>query len=317
MLQLLLFQMQIKAERLFHKLPASIKAEIVRMWKLQQEETRPLEKLHQVSQVISILSAWKHALEPYQGLIPKPPSKMETTLVGNPACRQYGHQWLCHKAMRMAIIAHPEDSLGCSKDDEIISWPHLGEDDVGTSLDAIQFHSKYTVKGDYKDVGAALWETYVSSSPQHSLKARLCCFVLDNIHDELVYICVEYGPLKTKVLHVGARFQLENRMVVTLTTIAYDERFPMRDEESRLHGFSWMVLDNMGDGVTLCRQSCLQYTPVNQERSLTLEEIGRLIHYELRENEPREVVIGKFQDMVETSFIMQRDLLIRARFQVD
>ncbi|CAK4679178.1 unnamed protein product [Aphanomyces euteiches] len=73
----------------------------------------------------------------------------------------------------------------------------------------------------------------------------------------------------------------------------------------------------MGDGVTLCRQSCLQYTPVNQERSLTLEEIGRLIHYELRENEPREVVIGKFQDMVETSFIMQRDLLIRARFQVD
>ncbi|CAK4610720.1 unnamed protein product [Aphanomyces euteiches] len=66
--------------------------------------------------------------------------------------------------------------------------------------------------------------------------------------------------------------------------------------------------------MTLCRQSCLQYTPVNNEGPLSLEEMGELMHYDLKANEPRENVITKFQDVVEDGYSMQRDVQIRAHF---
>ncbi|KAH9112377.1 hypothetical protein AeMF1_013288 [Aphanomyces euteiches] len=291
---------------LLNALPFEIKAAVLENRKLVLKGRHLKKRVEELHEVISMLSTWVNSLKAHT----LHPGMVETTLLGHPECRKFSHTWLCQRALNMALSASPYPGFLGKVEDNMISWPHLGEDNFGTSLEAIQLHSQYSVMGDYKDVAAVLWETYITSSPQHTLT------VIDSIHDDLVYICVEYGPLKSKVLHVGAKFHLEHRMVVTLTTVAYDERFPMGSGESRLHGFSWMILDEMGMGVTLCRQSSLQYTPVNKERPLTLEEIGDLIHYKLGENEPRENVIYKFQDMIETSFIMQRDMLVRARFPI-
>ncbi|CAK4398741.1 unnamed protein product [Aphanomyces euteiches] len=166
-------------------------------------------------------------------------------------------------------------------------------------------HSQFTVFGNYSDVAQACWDT---------LLQELSSTVIDKIHDDLVYFYIEYGPMKTKLLRLAGMFRLKNRIVITQTTIAYDERYPMKEQESRLHGFGWTILDEIGEGITLWRQSNLFYTPVNQSRPLVLEEIGDFVHYQLQEGEPRETVIIKYHTMVENGYILQRDRLIKPKF---
>ncbi|KAH9119393.1 hypothetical protein LEN26_011687 [Aphanomyces euteiches] len=204
---------------------------------------------------------------------------MDSTLLGNEECRKYGYQWLCEKALYMALAAHPYSPFGGRIDDDLIVSMQLGEDHTGTKIEAAQGHSQFTVFGNYSDVAQACWDT---------LLQELSSTVIDKIHDDLVYFYIEYGPMKTKLLRLAGMFRLKNRIVITQTTIAYDERYPMKEQESRLHGFGWTILDEIGEGITLWRQSNLFYTPVNQSRPLVLEEIGDFVHYQLQEGEPRE-----------------------------
>ncbi|KAH9097378.1 hypothetical protein LEN26_017054 [Aphanomyces euteiches] len=267
------------------------------------------KRLQELYEVQQILSRWVFAHYPHEGLQPKP-TMMETTLLGHDECRQFGHLWLCQKGLNMALTAHPYEPFLGKVDDNIISWPHMGEDDTGSAVEAVQFHSQYSVMGDYRDVAAVLWDTYHTSSPDHIIT------IVDKVNDDCVYSCVEYGPVRSKILHLAGIFRLKHRIIVTITVIAYDERFPMKYGETRIHGFGWMILDEMGDKVTLCRQSHLQYAPVNKDRRLTLEELGQMLHYRPELREPRENVVVKFQEMVENGYTLQRDYQIRPHFPV-
>ncbi|KAH9153837.1 hypothetical protein AeRB84_003970 [Aphanomyces euteiches] len=292
-----------------NRLPPEIKEAVLenrQRMRVGQDMKKRLEELYEVQK---ILAKWVFAHNPHEGVQPKP-TMMETTLLGHDRCRSFGQQWLCEKALRMALTAHPYEPFKGKVEDSIVSWPHLSEDDTGTSLEAVQFHSQYSVMGDYRDVADVFWDLYVKPKPQFTVE------MIDKLHDEMLYFSVEYGPLKSRFLNLACLTRLKHRIVVTLTTIAFDERFPMNDDESRIHGVGWMILDEMGEGVTLCRQSCLQYTPVKKSGPLTLEEIGQLVHYEPKDGEPREIVIGKYQEMTEVGFTMQRDLLIRPHFPI-
>ncbi|CAK4646833.1 unnamed protein product [Aphanomyces euteiches] len=308
-----------------NRLPPEIKEAVLenrQRMRMGQDMKKRLEELYEVQK---ILAKWVFAHNPHEGVQPKP-TMMETTLLGHDRCRSFGQQWLCEKALRMALTAHPYEQFKGKVEDSIVSWPHLSEDDTGTSLEAVQFHSQYSVMGDYRDVADVFWDLYVKPKPQFTVE------MIDKLHDEMLYFSVEYGPLKSRFLNLACLTRLKHRIVVTLTTIAFDERFPMNDDESRIHGVGWcahgmhsskdlmtvdrMILDEMGEGVTLCRQSCLQYTPVKKSGPLTLEEIGQLVHYEPKDGEPREIVIGKYQEMTEVGFTMQRDLLIRPHFPI-
>ncbi|KAH9076565.1 hypothetical protein Ae201684P_010506 [Aphanomyces euteiches] len=165
----------------------------------------------------------------------------------------------------------------------------------------MELRTQYTVMGNTRAVADVIWNPNVRSSPQHAVQA------IDMVHDHLLYISMDYGPLKYKFLQLAAMFELDGRIVITNSTIAFDERFPMVDGESRVHGYAWTVLDPLEDGRTLCRKSIWQYTPVNKHGPLTLEEIGILVQDELRSQEPRENIITKFQDVIEDGNIMQRE----------
>ncbi|CAK5215513.1 unnamed protein product [Aphanomyces euteiches] len=288
-------------------LPSEIKDAVVANRHRMRTGKELKKRLEELYEVTKILSNWVFAHYPHEGLQPKP-TMMETTLLGHDECRSFGQKWLCEKALNMALSSHPLPALLGRVDDNIVSWPHLGEDETGTSLEAFQLHSQFSVMGDFNDV--AIWGTYVNSTPQINIE------IVDKIQDELVYFTVSYGPLKSKVLNLAGVFRLKHRIVITFTAIAYDERFPMIDGDARTHGFGWTILDEMGEGVTLCRQSQLLYTPVSKHRRLNLEQIGDLVHCQLRPGEPRENIIAKYQNMMETGNAMQRDLLIRPQFPI-
>ncbi|KAH9076685.1 hypothetical protein Ae201684P_010621 [Aphanomyces euteiches] len=262
---------------LLNRLPHEVKAAVVQNRELTRHGNRLSSRLEELAKVISILSMWVFLQAPHE---PKP-TMMESTLLGNEECRKYGYQWLCEKVLYMALAAHPNKDRSCPR------------------------HSQFTVFGNYSDVAQACWDT---------LLQELSSTVIDKIHDDLVYFYIEYGPMKTKLLRLAGMFRLKNRIVITQTTIAYDERYPMKEQESRLHGFGWTILDEIGEGITLWRQSNLFYTPVNQSRPLVLEEIGDFVHYQLQEGEPRETVIIKYHTMVENGYILQRDRLIKPKF---
>ncbi|CAK4248225.1 unnamed protein product [Aphanomyces euteiches] len=159
-----------------------------------------------------------------------------------------------------------------------------------------------------ENVAQVLWRSYFQSSPPLSVQT------IDLVRDGLLYFSIEYGPLKSTQLNLAGWFDVDDRIIVTYSTIAYDERFPIGDGECRIHGFGWMILDKVDERVTRCQQSRLIYTPVNKDRPLTLEEIGRVVNYELRPGENRDNIIDKFQGMVEDGYEMHRDCVIRANF---
>ncbi|CAK4694529.1 unnamed protein product [Aphanomyces euteiches] len=217
-------------------------------------------------------------------------------------------KWLSEKVFNMALVATPDKPSPFDMQDRMMTTIHLGEDAAGTSLDAIQLRSHFTVHGNYRDVAQVLWRSYFQSSPPLSVQT------IDLVRDGLLYFSIEYGPLKSTQLNLAGWFDVDDRIIVTYSTIAYDERFPIGDGECRIHGFGWMILDKVDERVTRCQQSRLIYTPVNKDRPLTLEEIGRVVNYELRPGENRDNIIDKFQGMVEDGYEMHRDCVIRANF---
>ncbi|KAH9097379.1 hypothetical protein LEN26_017055 [Aphanomyces euteiches] len=285
-------------------LPVRIKHAVLSNRRLIAEVQSLKDRCQQLYAVMAILSPWVYGLNIFEGT----PHMTARALPSHPESRKYCHKWLCDKVYHMALAAYPEKPSPCRLQDQMITTIHLGEDNLGTSLEAIQLRSQYVVTADYRDVAAVLWDLYISSSQQHTVQ------IIDKVHDEMVYFSVDYGAVKSKLLNLAGVYRDDRRIVITLTTIAYDDRFPLMHDASRMHGFGWMILDDFGQGMTLCRQSCLQYTPVNNEGPLSLEEMGELMHYDLKANEPRENVITKFQDVVEDGYSMQRDVQIRAHF---
>ncbi|KAG9411011.1 hypothetical protein AC1031_016665 [Aphanomyces cochlioides] len=231
-------QLDALLQRLLHPvvrldiLPPHVREAVVRNRQLAREGREMRKRVEELHEVVAILTKWTFSFKPHEELKPKP-SMMETTLLGHEECRNYGHMWLCEKSLRMALSAHPFEQFKGRVEDDIVSWPHIGEDTNGTSLEALQLHSQYTVMGDYEAVADVVWKAYVRSSPQTNIE------VVDFVHTELIYCCGKYGPLRPSFLNLTALFRLKHRIVITITTIAYDERFPLRDGESRPHGFGW------------------------------------------------------------------------------
>ncbi|KAF0726845.1 hypothetical protein Ae201684_014988 [Aphanomyces euteiches] len=269
---------------LLNRLPHEVKAAVVQNRELTRHGNRLSSRLEELAKVISILSMWVFLQAPHE---PKP-TMMESTLLGNEECRN---------TPVLAVWRPNRRRFDCL--DAPWRRPYRNKDR------SCPRHSQFTVFGNYSDVAQACWDT---------LLQELSSTVIDKIHDDLVYFYIEYGPMKTKLLRLAGMFRLKNRIVITQTTIAYDERYPMKEQESRLHGFGWTILDEIGEGITLWRQSNLFYTPVNQSRPLVLEEIGDFVHYQLQEGEPRETVIIKYHTMVENGYILQRDRLIKPKF---
>ncbi|KAH9111968.1 hypothetical protein AeMF1_013588 [Aphanomyces euteiches] len=291
-------------EMRFKSVPDEIRAAILLNRRLIRDNKSMRAQLEEIARVLPILSWW--VVGPR--ILHLRANTKESALLAHPECRKYCLQWLREKVFNMALVATPDKPSPFDMQDRMMTTIHLGEDAAGTSLDAIQLRSHFTVHGNYRDVAQVLWRSYFQSSPPLSVQT------IDLVRDGLLYFSIEYGPLKSTQLNLAGWFDVDDRIIVTYSTIAYDERFPIGDGECRIHGFGWMILDKVDERVTRCQQSRLIYTPVNKDRPLTLEEIGRVVNYELRPGENRDIIIDKFQGMVEDGYEMHRDCVIRANF---
>ncbi|CAK5117169.1 unnamed protein product [Aphanomyces euteiches] len=182
-------QLDALLQRLLHPvvrhdiLPPHVREAVVRNRQLACEGRELRKRLEELQEVVAILTKWTSRMR----LKPKP-SMMETALLGHEEFRNYGHIWLCEKSLRMALCAHPFGPFKGRVKDDIVSWPHVGEDINGTSLEALQLHSQCTVMGDYEAVAD----------------------VVDFVHPEFIYCCGKYGPLRPSFLNLTALFRLKH-----------------------------------------------------------------------------------------------------------
>ncbi|KAG9411085.1 hypothetical protein AC1031_016738 [Aphanomyces cochlioides] len=109
-----------------------------------------------------------------------------------------------------------------------------------------------------------------------------------------------------------ALFEDKDRIVVTQTMVAKDECFPMADGEFRFQGFGGYVVDflpcscqrtriifdRLADNMTLYRRS-MQYVPVNNQGSLSVEDMGRLFRRQVRGVRYRLALIEQLSGMME------------------
>ncbi|CAK4646828.1 unnamed protein product [Aphanomyces euteiches] len=158
-------------------------------------------------EVVAILTKWTFSFKPHERLKPKP-SMMETALLGHEECRNYGHMWLCEKSLRMALCAHPFGPFKGRVEDDIVSWPHVGEDINGTSLEALQLHSQCTVMGGY--------EAVADVESLRPFKSPTNIEVVDFVHPELIYCCGKYGPPRPSFLNPTALFRIKHRIVISM-----------------------------------------------------------------------------------------------------
>ncbi|KAG9412818.1 hypothetical protein AC1031_015717 [Aphanomyces cochlioides] len=71
------------------------------------------------------------------------------------------------------------------------------------------------------------------------------------------------------------RKHVKTRIIATQTAIAHDERFPMADGEAHSNGFEWIILEQVGDSLTLVRRSLLYQTPVDNKGPISLSLLAQ------------------------------------------
>ncbi|CAK4077924.1 unnamed protein product [Aphanomyces euteiches] len=246
------------------------------------------------------LYAWVELQQPKEGLRHKMPW-MESALLVDLESRRYGYQWLSEKAFHTAQNAFPPDVFGNSVEDMINVTAHLGEDDHGISWEAVEGHSQYTVATNYVNVAQALWDTLLQSSPMHTSR------VVEEVDQHrLLYVCHELNIGDLKQLYIAARFEDNGRIIITQTTIATDDRFPIRNGECRSHGFGWTIVEPITATTTRLRRSFLHTPPTSSHGVLTLDEMARLNHIDNYQALTRGAIIAQLQAMIEESFVAQR-----------
>ncbi|KAH9102303.1 hypothetical protein LEN26_014549 [Aphanomyces euteiches] len=203
-------QLDALLQRLLHPvvrhdiLPPHVREAVVRNRQLAREGRELRKRLEELQEVVAILTKWTFSFKPHE---PKP-SMMETALLGHEECRNYGHMWLCEKSLRMALCAHPFGPFKGRVEDDIVSWPHVGEDINGTSLEALQLHSQCTVMGGY--------EAVADVESLRPFKSPTNIEVVDFVHPELIYCCGKYGPPRPSFLNPTALFRIKHRIVISM-----------------------------------------------------------------------------------------------------
>ncbi|CAK4477981.1 unnamed protein product, partial [Aphanomyces euteiches] len=165
----------------------------------------------------------------------------------------------------------------------------------GTCIRAIEYHLQFTIFANFENVAKTWWFDLLEASP------LVVSTVLDAIGEHIIYVSQEHSSLKyTRLCLAGIVMDEEkDRITITQTGIATDDRFPFQDGESRSNGFQWVVFQHVTDNLTLVRWSLLNFCPVNAKGPLSLSEMARNLRCAVRPNDSKESILMKIHIAVE------------------
>ncbi|KAH9105555.1 hypothetical protein AeMF1_018677 [Aphanomyces euteiches] len=162
---------------------------------------------------------------------------METILLSDENDRRNGSFYMTNRAYTMSKMECPPESLRKLGQDSLQVKLHLDQDDDGTCIHATECHIQFPIDANFENVAKTWWFDLLESSPLVTSK------IVERFDQHVVYVKQEHTKLKFKWLCVVGVFldDENNRITITQTAIALDERFPFVEGESRSNGFQWSV----------------------------------------------------------------------------
>ncbi|KAH9148875.1 hypothetical protein AeRB84_007913, partial [Aphanomyces euteiches] len=189
---------------------------------------------------------------------------------------------------------------------------HLDEDDRGPCIYAIESHVPFTVDANFENVAKTWWFDLVESNPLVEAS------VLERFEDHIMYLKHEYSSYKYRRLCVAGVFldRDQDRITITQTAIALDDRFPLVEVESRSNGFQWIVFQRITDRLTVVRWSISNFCPVNADGPISLREYAEKLRCNVNPKDSEEALCAKIQSGLEQALGNLRDQF-RSRFKLE
>ncbi|CAK4282658.1 unnamed protein product [Aphanomyces euteiches] len=216
------------------------------------------------NRLIQLLRSWTISRQLYNGYV-------ETHVPHDAGSRRSGFDWLTKKAYNMSLKANEYIPKRKDVADDTKVKLHLGVDENGAqSVLAFECQIQFTIFANYENVAKTWWFDLLESAP------LLQSTVVEKVGDHIVYVKQEHVDLNYRRLCLAAVFldHEKDRITITQTGIAMDDRFPFQGGESRSNGFQWIVFQHVTDNVTIVRWSILSFCPVNAKGPLSLRDMA-------------------------------------------
>ncbi|CAK4274185.1 unnamed protein product [Aphanomyces euteiches] len=266
-----------------------------------QETNKELKSmLENREKLMKWLAAWVETYKVHKG----GPNYMEVTLLQDDNGRRRGSVYMTNRAHMMSQNANPYKPFGCRIEDDTKVTAHLGEDANGVCVQAFECHVIFTVEANYENVAKTWRFDQTESTPIFSVKS-----VEDMDHD-ILYMIHEHNELKRKRIAISGIFrgyEGQDRITITHTGIAVDERYPFTPGEVRSNGFQWVIFEHVTDRLTIVRWSLLNYCPVNVNGSLSLLETAQSLRCPVSQYDSEEAIIERMCRVSEQGLMKIRD----------
>ncbi|KAG9411146.1 hypothetical protein AC1031_016796 [Aphanomyces cochlioides] len=228
------------------------------------------------------LQDWLESQAPQKGR----PSPMETILLPDDNGRRSGCLHMTSRAYSLSQEEFPpRETLEEEVQDFVDVKIHLDEDGIS----ALEGHVQFTVDANFENVAKTWWFGIIESTP------LLHSTIVEKFGENIIYVKQELAGMQYKRLMVAGVFldEAKDRITITQTGIAFDERFPFTEGESRADGTQWVIFQHVTDRLTIVRWSTLNHCPVNANDPLSVEETALNMRISLKENESEESILAK------------------------
>ncbi|KAH9109693.1 hypothetical protein AeMF1_015282 [Aphanomyces euteiches] len=255
-------------------------------------------------QLTVFLQDWLASQSPQKGR----PSPMETTLLPNDNGRRNGCYYMTNRAYNLSKQKYPPTKTYEEEVEDFIDVKiHLDEDDRGACVYATECHVQFTVDANFENVAKTWWFDLVESNPLVEAS------VIEKFEDHIKYVKHEYTRVKYRRLCVAGVFldHDEDRITITQTGIAIDERFPFVQGESRSNGIQWLVFQHVTHRLTIVRWSIVSFCPVSVNGPLSFFETALNSGCDVKPDDSEEVLLAKFQTAAEKFLEGARDQFLR------
>ncbi|KAH9076481.1 hypothetical protein Ae201684P_010425 [Aphanomyces euteiches] len=220
------------------------------------------------------------------------PSPMETILLSDENDRRNGSFYMTNRsAYTMSKMECPPESLRKLGQDSLQVTLHLDQDDDGTCIHATECHIQFPIDAS---------KEYAYLSINQGVNIQLTTFLDCR---EFKWLCVAGVFLDDE----------NNRITITQTAIALDDRFPLVEVESRSNGFQW---SRITDRLTVVRWSILNFCPVNADGPISLREYAEKLRCNVNPKDSEEALCAKIQSGLEQALGNLRDQF-RSRFKLE
>ncbi|KAF0723172.1 hypothetical protein Ae201684_017793 [Aphanomyces euteiches] len=263
-------------------------------------------------QLTVFLQDWLASQSPQKGR----PSPMGTTLLPDDNGRRNGCYYMTNRAYNLSKQKYPPRKTYEEEVEDFIDVKiHLDEDDRGACVYATECHVQFTVDANFENVAKTWWFDLVESNPLVEAS------VIEKFEDHIKYVKHEYTRVKYRRLCVAGVFldHDEDRITITQTGIAIDERFPFVQGESRSNGIQWLVFQHVTDRLTIVRWSIVSFCPVSVNGPLSFFETALNSGCDVKPDDSEEVLLAKFQTAAEKFLEGARDQFLRrcSRFKLE